>query len=493
MDQQSIFQKIKERITKDDATFLLISVCFFLVFTLRMILGFIPWYLTLLMIPMFLASLLRPKGGLFSILFLTVLFERFFTLEGIQLGNHLLKLYPLDIVLLGVYIGVFIRMIHKRWTLIMNTANLILLFFFLIATLYFVSSVIGFGSQSTLVAFSTWKNYVFYGMIFFILPSVLENIADVKYFVRYFIASVMCAIIFLVIGILRGGGLWTEFTPLSTSGIRLLAFPHAFYFSLAFLGLFVTETFWANSRYRAFFWVILAIWMFGILGSLMRHMWIGMFLALCFSYIVLFDHLLRTRVKKMFLIAFSFGIILFLTSFFLTLTMPNSTLGHFTQSIVETVSTRFSSIGKSTDTSISWRGSTWNSAFSALSESPFLGLGFVVRIPVESGDYHDFVEIRNIHNSWLALLVQMGIVNFILFFIFLFSLIWKTFRVYTTHPFLSALRIALLTVIVYQGIVFLAQPYLETNLMGLFFWLSLGMMNVLLALVKEEVRNEKEV
>ncbi len=485
MREENIFQKINSRMTRDDTAFLLISLCFLFLFVFRMIFGFLPGYIALLMIPMFFVALISPRGGVWSILFLTILFERFFTLEGIQFGTYVVKLYSLDIVLLGVYLGTFIQMIHQKRMFIINTTNILLLFFFFITTVYFLSSMIGFGSQSVTTAFSTWKNYVFYGMIFFFLPQIFDDVASVKRLVRYFILSVLCALIFLGIGVVRGEGLWTEFTPLSTSGVRILAFPHAFYFSLALLGLLVTETFWATAKYRSLLYLILLLFLFGIIGSLMRHMWIGMFFALCFSYLVLFDRVLRSRVRSMFLITFLFSSILFFTSLFLTLAVPQSTLGHFTQSIVEAVSTRFSSIGSNTDTSISWRGSTWGSAFIALSESPFLGLGFGVRIPVESGDYRDFIEIRNIHNSWLALLVQMGIVNFLLFFLFLFSLSFKTFRASLSLPFLVGLRIALLTIVVYQVIVFLAQPYLETNLMGIFFWITLGMINTLLFLSKK--------
>jgi len=480
MDLNIIFQKIKEKITLDDKAFFLIVVCFLVVALARVFFGFIPWYFLIVMVPMFFAALLHPKAGLFGLIFLTVLFERFFTLEGLQFGKDIVKLYPLDIVLFGVYGGILAKMIYTKVHFTLNKTNVLLLFFFVLASAYLAGSFIGFGSQDISVAFSTWKNYVFYGMLFFALPLILEKESDVKQLVKYFLSAVIIGITFLVIGVIRGEGLWTEFTPLSTSGVRLLAFPHAFYFSLAFLGMFVTAEQWSRSKYRALIWVVLVLWIFGILGSLMRHMWIGMFLSICFAWMFLLKERSRQMTKKMITIVFVFGVFVFSFLFFISLTVPTSTVGHISLSTIETVVTRITSIGNTADTSISWRGSTWQSAFSSLSQNPFLGSGFGIRIPVESGDYRDFVEMRNIHNSWLALLVQMGIAVFVIFSSFLILLAFRMFRLREETPFLSAMRIALLTVFVYQGIVFFAQPYLETNLTGIFFWLTLGLMNTLL-------------
>lgn len=491
MDLNIIFQKIKERMTADDKAFFLIIACFFVVALARIFFGFIPWYFLIVMVPMFFASLLHPKAGLFGIIFLTVLFERFFTLEGLQFGKDIVKLYPLDIVLLGMYGGVLVKIVYTKVHFALNKTNVFLFLFFVLASAYLVGSFVGFGSQDISVAFSTWKNYVFYGMLFLALPFILKNESDVKQLVNYFLSAVVIGIIFLLIGIVRGEGLWTEFTPLSTGGVRLLAFPHAFYFSLAFLGTFVTAEYWSRSKYRALIWLVLAVWMFGILASLMRHMWIGMVIALIFVWIFFLKERSQQMTRKMVTVALAFGVFAFSFLFFISLTLPTSTVGHISLSLTETVVTRVTSIGNTADTSISWRGSTWQSAFSLLSQSPFLGLGFGVHIPVESGDYRDFVEIRNIHNSWLALLVQMGIFGFALFGCFLFSLALRLVRLHQDTSFFSALRIVFLTLFVYQGVVFFAQPYLETNLTGIFFWLTLGLMHTLLVLSKES--NSKQI
>lgn len=487
MDLNTIFQKIRARATADDKAVFLIVTCFLIIALAKVILGFIPWYFLIVMLPMFFASLLRPKAGLYGLIFLTVLFERFFTLEALQFGKDVIKLYPLDVVLFGVYGGVLVNMMHTNVHLIRSKAGMLLSLFFVLASGYLVASFMGFGSQDISVAFSTWKNYVFYGMLFFASPFILESESDVKQVVKYFLSAAVIGILFLIIGVVRGEGLWTEFTPLSTAGVRLLAFPHAFYFSLAFLGIFVTAEQWSRSKYRAFVWIVLALWMFGILGSLMRHMWIGMFLAGCFTWIFLIKENGRTFVKKMIMVAVSFGMLVFSCLLFLSFVLPTSTVGHVSESSLQVVSARVASIGNAADTSISWRGSTWQSAFSRLSQNLFFGSGFGGRIPVESGDYRDFVEIRNIHNSWLALLVQMGSVGFLVVASSLGFLVLKVLRLHPETAFLSAMRIALLTVFVYFGIVLFAQPYLETNLTGIFFWLTLGLMHTTLYLSEKKI------
>jgi len=486
MYTSGVFQIIREKMKSTDRAVLLLLVTFLPLLIARFVWGFLPGYLVFLFVILFFVALLRPQAGVFALIVLTVLFERFFTLEPLQFGELIIKLYPLDTILLGVYSGLLAQMIYKKRRMVFDTTAFFLWIFFGLATVYFINSIVHSDIYDVSVALSTWKNYVFYGAIFFALPLVLEDTADIKHFIKYFLFAVFSGIIFIIIGVVRGEGLWTEFTPLSTEGIRLLAFPHAFFFSLATLGIVVSATFWEQYRYRIFLWGGLAFFAFGIVGSLMRHMWIGMFLALVFSYVFLFDTSLRIRTRRMFLIVAVFSGVLFSLAFFLTLTVPTSTIGHRAQSVVETISTRFVSIGSTTDTSISWRGSTWSSAFLALSRDLFLGTGFGVRIPVESGTYHEFVEIRNIHNSWLALLVQMGIGGSGVFLLFLFSLVFKVWRMVVSQNFFSALRMVLLVLFFYQSVVFLAQPYLETNITGIFFWLTLGLMQTILQRVKQD-------
>lgn len=479
MDADVIVQKIKEKISADGVAAVLIVACFLAIATARLALGVVPWYLLAATVPMFFASLLRPKAGIFAILVLTMLFERFFTLEGFQLGRDVIKLYPLDIVLFGTYASVGAKIVFGRTRFAWNAADALLVAFFALTTAYFAASFAGFGNQEMAVAFSTWKNYVFYGALFFALPVIFEREHDVRQFVRYFFAAAVAGIAFILIGIMRGEGLWTEFTPLSTEGVRLLAFPHAFYFSLAFLSLFVTAGGWLSHRYRPFIWIAMALFAFGILGSLMRHMWIGMAGAIILALMLFMDSGSRQAVKKMSVVVLASATALISCWLFISFIFPASDIGEAFQTANQVFVDRVVSIGSTADESISWRGSTWQSAFTKLSANPAFGTGLGLHIPVESGEYRDFVEIRNIHNSWLALLVQMGIFGFSLLACAAALMTWRVYRLKPETEFAAAVRSVLLTLIVYQAIVLLAQPYLETNLTGIFFWMTLGLLKTL--------------
>ncbi|MDO8565723.1 MAG: O-antigen ligase family protein [Candidatus Moranbacteria bacterium] len=492
MNLDSIIERVREKITADDKAVFIIVLLFLITALARLLFGLVPWYFLILMVPLFFVTLLRPKAGLMAIVLLTVLFERFFTLEAFQFGRDVLKLYPLDIILLGVYGGMIAKIFFGKIRYTWKPADIFFILFFLLATAYFIASFVGFGSDNMAVAFSTWKNYVFYGMLFFALPILCDSEADVRRLVRYFLVAATFGIVFIVIGAARGEGLWTEFTPLSTAGVRLLAFPHAFYFSLAFLGMFVSAGYWSTNKYRFFIWLVMALWMFGILGSLMRHLWIGMALSFVCAFVFLMDERGRQAARTMGVIALAFATTLFSLWLFLSFLFPTSTVGEAFQASSQVVAGRVISIGNAADTSISWRGSTWQSAFMELSKNPLLGTGFGMRIPVESGEYRDFIEIRNIHNSWLALLVQMGLLGFLIFVSSLIALARRVFYLIfdSGAKFLSAVRIVSLTLFLYQSIVLLAQPYLETNLMGIFFWMTLGLMNTLPALSRKSIENQ---
>ena len=481
-----ILQKIRKQITADDVAALLVAACFLVIGSARLVFGVVPAYLLVATAPMFFAALLRPKAGVYAIVLLTVLFERFFTLEGFQFGRDVIKFYPLDAVLLGVYGGVAAKIAFGKVRYTWQAADTMLIGFFTLTTAYFVASFVGFGSQETAVAFSTWKNYVFHGALFFALPRVFERVEDLRRLTQYFLAAAVAGIVFLLIGIVRAEGLWTQFTPLSTEGVRLLAFPHAFYFSLAFLGMFVTAKYWLAHRYRLFIWVVMALWVSGILGSLMRHMWIGMAVALVLIFISLMDRMGRQAAMKMMMVAIACVTVLFSLILFASFLFPTSDIGSAFQSAGQVVMERVVSIGSSSDESISWRGSTWRSAFMELSVNPVFGTGLGLYIPVESGDYRDFVEIRNIHNSWLALLVQMGILGFALLVFSVIAITWQVFCLKTETQFLAALRMACLTLITYQAVVLLAQPYLETNLTSIFFWMVLGLLKTVASLSDKE-------
>ncbi len=218
----------------------------------------------------------------------------------------------------------------------------------------------------------------------------------------------------------------------------------------------------------------LSILAVGILASLMRHLWIGIAATVGIIALVrpridgqrLFSHLRTLAVPAV-------GIVFI--SVFLLSVMPGTGIDRVVPDVADVVRERIVSIGSTTDESLVWRDEVWQSAISRFSERPFLGIGFGASVPVEFGEYHQYVEVRNMHNSWLAMLVQTGLIGMGSFVAFLVALISRLFKTRMTAPGFSEIRTALVALLLFQGLVFFSQPYLETNLLGIFFWVTLGL------------------
>lgn len=429
-----------------------------------------------LVVPAAVLALLFPRAGLFASITTTVLFERFYTLSPIVIGDVEYKLYALDAVLAASFASAFFLWVRgDRKSFPVRWSDRLLLMFFGLVTAIFLIGLMFPSEAGIATAFSTWKNYVFYGALFFLVSYSLRTRDDVFFFVRLFLWSVVAASVFLFIGIVRGGGLWTEYTPLSTAGIRFLAFPHAFYFSLAFLAIFFSSPFWrANSvRTKMLFWFS-GILIAGIFGSLMRHLWLGMGGAITFGFLT-FPSEYRKAFIRTTLPFLGIAASVLLISFSALSLFPQSDIRSEIGYASDVVSERIFSIGNRYDESLAWREGVWTSAMSEFAKRPIFGIGFGAQVPVELGDYRSYVEVRNMHNSWLAMLVQTGLVGAAIFSGFLVSLCVGLMRARSADRFFGAVKYATLGLILFQGLIFFSQPYLETNLLGIFFWITLGL------------------
>jgi len=435
-------------------------------------------------VPSAMLAFLYPRSGLAASVVVTILFERFFTLAPVVVGEATYKIYPLDMMLVPVFVSslfLWIRDGRHRFRFRM-TDGLPLIFFGIVSVIFLVGAFGIGGEQGFSVAFSTWKNYVFYGMIFFATALLVRTGKDMRIAAKLFLATVATAGIFLVIGLVRGGGLWTEYTPLSTPGTRFLAFPHAFSFSLALLSVLLFLPYRPadgnRSGFRYWSYPFVALLAAGILGSLMRHLWIGV--AATLSAAVLVAPKRSGKPLGRFMIRFAFPVMTFaMLGIAVFSALPESLVGNAAGQGFSAVKERVLSIGSGTDESLAWREAVWESALSRFSEHPFRGVGFGASVPVELGEYREYVEIRNMHNSWLALLIQTGIFGTVAFFAFLASLVSGSFRADVRDPFLKGMRTALFGALLFQFLVFFSQPYLETNLLSIFFWVTLGLIRVL--------------
>ncbi len=470
----------KEKMNKPIET---ISAIFIIAFTGLFILanflvGFSwPIYLLAMLIA-FTLSIFYPRSGLYTIVFLTMVFERFFTLVPIYIGRTEYKLYPLDIIILAIITNLFFTFLFNFFIYKKNKINLIandwwLIGFIIWNGIYFFSSIFITKTDSYL-AFSSLKNYAFYSLLYFITISLIQNREEIKRLGQFFLAGAMTIIFFIVGGIIRGEGFWTQFTPLSTPGVRILAFTHGFYLSLALITVFTYLIFSKNKKIKKYFYWLIIFWLVGIIGSMMRHLWIGLALALLSIYFYLSPKNkldLRKIIKSYLWLILVGGIFIF---YFLTL-VPNSYFTQFTQKTVATLEERGTSIvNAQEDKSFTWRELVWKTAYTNFQRHPILGIGTGKLIYVQTQNYRNFIALRNIHNSFLAIMIQLGLVGLGLFLSFLYQNIHQLIK-FLKKNINQFQSFSLLGMLVFYLVVINFQPYLETNLLAIFFWIVLGL------------------
>jgi len=154
----------------------------------------------------------------------------------------------------------------------------------------------------------------------------------------------------------------------------------------------------------------------------------------------------------------------------------NGSFGSISDFFQNTSDRALSLFDLSEDSSASWRQELWYDAKNLWEKNPLWGIGFGRTILIDNADWQNFEEVRNIHNSPLAITVQMGLFGLVIFIILILSIIISSakniFQDDDLRPYYIGLSASLVAFIASS----LWQPYLETNLMGLWFWLILGLM-----------------
>lgn len=423
-------------------------------------------------------AIIYPRAGLYATIFLTFIFERFFTLAPIVLGRVEYKLYPIDMLIGAIVLGTLWQILSGRITPKFRKIDIVLIVFLILSILYFFVSVFVLKSNMAL-AFSAAKNYGFYALLFFATFILINSEEYLKELALVIFAGAAGILWFIFYGIMVGKGLWSDFTPLSTEGVRTLAFTHAFYLCIALIIAFVYMAY-KSDRISRYLLVLAPIWAIGIVGSMMRHLWISLFCTLVFL-IVMFTNRERKRLKK-YTVAYAFMAICTAVVIFYGLTMfPRSGAYETFGNSIGIIQSRFVSIANTGgDESIVWRSAVWQQATKQYLHSPIFGIGFGKLIPVEIGKYHDFVEARDVHNSFLVLLIQMGIVGFGLIAFLVLKLGWNGLKIKFENETLQMAAYATTGILVLQIVAFMFQPYLEANLLGIFFWINLGVLRTLI-------------
>ena len=470
-------KKLIQSIPQSETNSAILMIALVSLFILSNILfGFVwPFYLVAMVLSFYL-SLKNPKAGLFSIVFLTIVFEKFFTLEAIPLAGMVIKLYPIDIIFGASLLGMFSKYAFSEDKIKCSIPELILWAFMFLNIIYFPLSF--WQHSETALSFSTLKNYVFYPMFYFLVLGLIKNKTDIWRFFKFFFAGAVAVIIFFVIGIICQKGLWTEFTPLSTDGVRLLAFSHGLFMSIALIPTFLYLTF-SDLKNKFWLYIVLIIWVGGIFGTLMRHLWISLFLS--FAVICIF---ISWRAKKE-IFKYSLRLIAPIILVVALVSYCPTIVAKFNQQETSNVglgmvAERTQSITSgSADESFYWRSVAWKSGLNRFMKNPVFGIGTGQRVVVEMKWLTQNVEVRSIHNSYLSIMIQFGMLGLLIFLAFIGSLLW---RLYPLRDRFSAVAVA--SVIIFFLIAAIFQPYLETNFLALFLWIALGLARSILEIEK---------
>lgn len=469
-------------------TFATLSIAAFVVAT--MWIGFsVPLFLfTFVVAGVFILQ--TPLAGLLSIILLTMVFERFFTLQPFSWGEYTYKIYSLDFLFLITIGAIGVQWVFGNNRVLLKaelplgssaSRNRIFppdYFVFFFIGIVAASAVGGlwFEAGNADLIVSALKNYGFYAALYFLVRLLTPDWQSWKTIVHAFFIGGVAILFFIIVGFARGQGLWSEYTPLSTSGYRFLASTHAYYLTIPLL---TTLILYSYGRIRETFRVggLMAVQLLGIIGSLMRHIWIAS-LAAAFVAAAVMDRaprliflriVLRTGLIVAALVAFLFVGTLIAPTSRLATVLPEAITP-----FIERVTSLFHS---SQDLSTAWRIDVWRTTAQSFVRHPFLGIGFGHDMTFERENYHLTIDIREVHNSPLAILVQMGLLGFVAFVAMLVALVrgwWRAYRAAAPDraPYLLGIGASALLFFIAS----LFQPYLETNTTGIFFWIILGLM-----------------
>ena len=426
-----------------------------------------------------------PAVGIFTVLICSMWFERYFTLQSLNLfGNDSYKLYPLDIILFFTLLSVGYRMIRDKWIYVWNRKfDLPILIFGIICSLNFVWVLLS-GNNDPSVAFSSYKNYFLYAIFYVLLVLIIQTKEDWIRLFRWFSVGGIGLFFFLFYGIVNGSGLWSEYTPLSTVGSRLIAGTHIFFmilFGFWMLALYL----WKQEEFRYFSKKITAILLglisIGIFVALVRHLWLALIILLAFWLVYLLNKEQRINLAKL----LGKGMLLSVIFVFLYTVLYTAVKMKVPTQInkawfVLQERTSISIVAGGYDSSASWRLSVWKSGVQMWSNSPVFGLGLGKMITGTIGDYLYDIAAKELHNNYLGILVQLGVVGSLAVIHWFYTLLrnmhslWQKYKdgddIYTAWVFFG------INIILLFMIIFAISVYWDLNFFMIWWWLAIALL-----------------
>ncbi|MFH1456581.1 MAG: O-antigen ligase family protein [Patescibacteria group bacterium] len=417
-----------------------------------------------------------PQSGFLVLLLTTMVFGEHFSLLPLQIHEAVYKIYLLDFVLIVSFLCWFLQQKVKKVDIkgfLKNKVNLWLIVFWVLIFLNLLISII-FKSSDKSLAMGTFKNYS-YLLIYFLVILMFNSKEWILKILKTLFYGGLLLTIFVLYGWLNGKGLWSEVTP----GLRYLSGLHTYFITFSIIILFVGIAYRKYIFHKISSLIVFLIQVAGVAGSMFRHLWLG--LAIGFLYI--FSRLKFVGKQKVIRILFS--VILGIAIVSLAVLWFQGLLGQevnltnntFLESVVDRGSTLFQT-GYSAESAASWRLSTWKIAFDKFTSNPLIGIGLGQKFYFEHLGFVDLIDIRNIHNDFASLLVQLGLIGFIPFLIFniyIIKYILNLIKDNKEHEL--GLILSAFYIITVFGIFF--AIYLMFNGTAIFYWTITAMVAVL--------------
>lgn len=432
----------------------------------------------------------KPKVGLYSIIILTFIFGFTFGLLPFEWNDDIYKIYPIDILTIITSLSfLFYKLRNPQEVKIKIGSKLgILIFVFLLYCLFSTIYGVSRGGEFS-VAFSTLKNYAIYSIFFFLTINIIDNKKKLKELIYTFLAGGIILIPFIFLGLFQGSGLFIEFTPLSTEGTRLLAPHQGFYLCVAILFAFNLIAF-KKKVFGKFTTLIILIELVGVVGSLTRHLWIALFAC----FILTFIFLPRNR-KKNLLEIFAYQGLFFiiiiivyaLGSFLFTQEVKVFGLDYFNDATARLQS--LFNYSAQQDSSVYYRILSWEKAFNEFSDSPIIGIGFGQKLSFDLLGWPIIIEVRELHNNFVGIILQMGILGFLTFLTFNIYFLIKSFALLKNssqkyYPYILGSISCYFLYIISANF----GTYFDTNIFNIFYWIFLGIIFILAEIKHDQTK-----
>lgn len=432
----------------------------------------------------FLATIMRPEAGIYAIVIGTMWFERYFTLLPITLNNVDYKFYPLDFVILFLFLSVISRLLEGKIKWHFKKLDWFILVFGLACTYGFVLAIAR--NLNAALAFGTYKNYFLYAILYFLTAAVMRTKDDWKKFMKFFTVGGVGLFFFLFYGLVSGHGMWSEYTPLSTSGERLIAGTHVFYLMIFFFWLLAFYV-WPLSKDQPkrkvvaiLVFIAMSLCGVGLVVSLVRHLWVAIAAVLVFWLIFLPSLRRRIRFFAVVVSVAAASAVLFfayVNAGKIFFKASGQSFANTGQVLQERTDVAYVASGE--DASFRWRLSTWKVGYAAWITHPFFGVGLGYEISGLDNNWPFHVAMREIHNDYLAILFQLGAVGMIALLEWLVYFIYLFFKnrvvlLASEDPSESRLHFAWWSTALMLMAGFTISIYWDVNFFNIWWWIGLA-------------------